>query len=545
MTMSDYTQRGSCRSILIVLAIAAGLFFNAFQAEAQPETQENLGPNINTEYAELVPIVSPDGKTLYFDRKYAPTNTGGIADPDDIYYSTLQEDGTWGPAVNIGAPLNTPGSDVLFWLSPDGNTALVYYGMQVDGRDVGLAISRRVRGKWTEPQKVSIEGLESLGDYYYAHMSADGKRLFLSYATDPKKDNYDFDIYYAPSLSNDFMRWGTPTRLPEYLNTPFSEGAPFIAADNRTLYFISDRPENYGLGDIYIARRTGDSWIKWTPPQNLGEFINSPMYEAGISIPASGDWLYTSRTEYKAQGGFGRTDIYRQKLPEDLRPKAGFVLSGTLVDRKSGEGVSGLIRITDVHGGREIAVAASGNDGRFTVVLLPGIMYKVEGSAAGYSSNAQTLDVRTEAPEAVESMTIALDATAPVESPTILFASGSAQVSGSGREKLRRMKTQLNQSVRDGTIGAIEVVGHTDSVGTDDSNQTLSERRAEAVRALLVQFGLPPNLVAASGRGETAPVASNGTDDGRALNRRVEINVLYSTTPEPEPDRPSLIPPRY
>lgn len=544
MVMTNKTRSGSKWSVIVAFTAMVALFSTAHQATAQPETQENLGPNINTEYAELVPIVSPDGKTLYFDRKYAPGNTGGVADPDDIYYSTLQANGEWGPAVNMGAPLNTAGSDVLFWLSPEGNTALVYYGKQVDGKDVGLAITRKVKGKWTEPKKIIIEGLESLGDYYYAHMSADGKRLFLSYANDPFKDRFDFDLYYSASLSNDYMRWAAPTRLPGILNSPFSEGAPFLAADNRTLYFISDRPENYGLSDIYITRRTGDSWTKWTPPQNLGPNINTPMYEAGISIPASGDWLYTSRTEYKAQGAYGKTDIYRQKLPEDMRPQAGFLLSGQLIDKKTNEGVSGLVRATELHGGREIAVTTSAKDGYFSIVLLPGAMYKVEGSAAGYASNAQTLDVRTKLPDGVESMKIPMEPTGTNDSPTILFASGSAQLSPANREKLRRLYKSFASILNAGKVERVDIVGHTDSAGTDENNQQLSERRAEATRNVLVQLGVPAAIISTSGQGEHSPIASNGSEQGRAMNRRVEISVEYSTKTEPERELPPIIPPR-
>ncbi len=544
MVMTNNFRSGSRNAILTISAAALALFLIVSAAQAQPETQENLGPNINTEYAELVPIVSPDGKTLYFDRKNAPENTGGPADPDDIYYSTLKADGTWGPAVNIGPPLNTPGSDVLFWLSPDGNTALVYHGKQVNGQDMGLAITRKVKGKWTEPKKIEIEGLESLGNYYYAHMSADGKRLLLSYAPAPERDSYNFDIFYSPALSNDYMRWGTPTPLTGMINTPFSEGAPFIAADNRTLYFISDRPENYGLSDIYVVRRTGDSWLKWTPPQNLGEFINTPMYEAGISIPASGDWLYTSRTEYKAQGGYGKTDIYRQKLPEDLRPQVGFLLSGQLIDQDSKEGVSGLVRVTDMDGGREISVTTSSSDGRFSAVLLPGIRYKVEGSAAGYATNAQTLDFRTRMAEPVESMTISLAATGTSESPVVQFATGSAQISSANREKLRRLYKSFSSMIGRNRIERIDIIGHTDSAGTDEDNMSLSERRAEAARDALVRLGVPSSLISTSGKGESSPIATNETAQGRALNRRVEINVQYNAQAEPDRPLPSMIPPR-
>jgi outer membrane protein OmpA-like peptidoglycan-associated protein len=71
----------------------------------------------------------------------------------------------------------------------------------------------------------------------------------------------------------------------------------------------------------------------------------------------------------------------------------------------------------------------------------------------------------------------------------------------------------------------LEIEGHTDSVGSDAANQSLSERRAETVRAYLVQQGVPTGSVTAAGFGKSRPVASNDTAEGRHLNRRVELVV--------------------
>lgn len=90
------------------------------------------------------------------------------------------------------------------------------------------------------------------------------------------------------------------------------------------------------------------------------------------------------------------------------------------------------------------------------------------------------------------------------------------------------------KSKLDGLIGqikgiALEVViavGHTDSVGTDKYNNKLSQRRADAVKAYLVSKGIEPNRIYTEGKGEKQPVADNKTSEGRAKNRRVEIEVV-------------------
>ncbi|HEY7840673.1 MAG TPA: OmpA family protein [Gammaproteobacteria bacterium] len=99
------------------------------------------------------------------------------------------------------------------------------------------------------------------------------------------------------------------------------------------------------------------------------------------------------------------------------------------------------------------------------------------------------------------------------------FEFDRADLTAEGRAILDRGAALLESN----TATRVEIVGHTDSRGSDEYNQGLSERRAESVRAYLESKGIAGNRLSASGRGESAPVASNDTDDGRAQNRRVEL----------------------
>ena len=109
-----------------------------------------LPEEINRYQPSIIPVISPDGKRLYFDRKLHPENIGGIYDSDDIWASELNSYNAWSDAYNIGRPLNTKFADVLFSISPDGETALVYGKNIHNLRKSGFAFaSKDSENKWS------------------------------------------------------------------------------------------------------------------------------------------------------------------------------------------------------------------------------------------------------------------------------------------------------------------------------------------------------------------------------------------------------------
>lgn len=106
------------------------------------------------------------------------------------------------------------------------------------------------------------------------------------------------------------------------------------------------------------------------------------------------------------------------------------------------------------------------------------------------------------------------------------FESGSNSLTPEGKAEINRMAKELETA----DIASIVIIGHTDSSGPEEFNLKLSEKRAEAVREELIADGIDPNIVEARGMGETQPIADNSTVEGRAKNRRVEINVNASKT---------------
>ena len=106
----------------------------------------------------------------------------------------------------------------------------------------------------------------------------------------------------------------------------------------------------------------------------------------------------------------------------------------------------------------------------------------------------------------------------------IEFASSSARIDESSAKLLDDVALAVSECP-----GVLRVEGHTDNMGEASFNDDLSRRRAEAVREALVERGLPEDRLIAEGFGETKPRADNGTRDGRARNRRIEIRVVRSS----------------
>ena len=166
------------------------------------------------------------------------------------------------------------------------------------------------------------------------------------------------------------------------------------------------------------------------------------------------------------------------------------------------------------------ATAAAGCDGAIAAApaavapraAAPGAAPAAAAAAAAAPAAAPSAPAPVAPPAAVK-VTYAADA---------FFDSGKSVLKADGKAKL----DDLTSKVKAINLEVIIAVGHTDSDGSDASNQSLSVRRAEAVKAYLVSKGIEKNRVYTEGKGEKQPVADNKTNEGKAKNRRVEIEVV-------------------
>ena len=479
---------------------------------------ENLGPTVNSSYSDQNPVISPDGQILYFNRKKHPSNFGGSEAGSDIWVSQLQSDNTWGIAYNIGPPLNNTSNNFALTATPDGNALVVGNVYNADGTmGGGVSISYKNGSLWGFPIKQDIDEYVNYSKYVEYCMSTSGKYMIMAIEADETHGGRDLYVSFRTGSGS----WSKPLNLGSEINTAVGDFVPFLASDDKTLYFSSYGHPGYGSADIFIARRLDDSWTNWSKPQNIGNVINGEGWDAGYTIAAKGDYAYFNSDRE------GSTDIYRIKLPQALQPDPVVLISGTVYDHKTKLPIAATVYYEFLSDGSDAGIAHSNPEtGEYKIVLPYGYTYGFRGYAKGYISVNQHLDL-IEVSEYKEVETdlflVPIEVGQVVRLNNIFFETGKATLKKESFPELNRVVELMEEN----PTMKLEIAGHTDNVGSETSNQQLSQSRAEAVVSYLVNNGVSGNnRLIGTGYGERMPIADNDTDLGRQLNRRVEFKIL-------------------
>ena len=470
---------------------------------------ENLGENINSDYGEYAPKISPDGETLYFIRRNYPNGYGG----EDIYVSNIDENGDWSNAQNIGIPLNNQHPNGVYSISQDGQELFLHNSYPNSSNYPSL--TRLEDQSWSDPITQFIPNFDSKGSYHNGCLSADGKYLLMSIN---RNDSYGGnDIYLMKK--DEYDNWENPMNLGPSINTYAEEGSIFIAADGQTIYFSSGGHSGYGNLDMFMSRRLDDSWYNWSKPVNLGPNINSSESDNFYVIPAKGDFIYFSST----RDGYGKEDIFRIGLPMEMRPKPVALVTGRVYNKKDNKAVPATVYYEDLESGKILgSVRTNPQNGEYQIILVVGKKYGYYAIADKFLSQSENIDLENLLEYKKESQNLLL---VPIESGqsitmnNLFFETKKFTLRNESNLELNRIIKFLEQNP---TV-KIEISGHTDDVGTDENNLILSEKRALEVYMYLISKSVTKERLTYIGYGENKPKFPNINDLNRSMNRRVEI----------------------
>lgn len=462
------------------------------------------------EYDELNPVVSADGKILYTTRIH-PNNIGDNT-KYDIWVSEKKSNGQWGDLVNIGKPLNNAGSNFVISTSPDNNTILLANTYNSDGssKSDGLSIASKGFNGWNVPKDIIIKDFKNTYKSVSFFMTTDNRVLLLGIENDKSLGLKDIFV----SFVNNDGTWSSPMNIGKTINTFEEEANPFLAADGRTMYFASKGHGGYGYHDLYVTKRLDDTWTNWSEPKNLGNLINSPQSDLFYFVTAKGDKAYISKNG----------DIF--ELDNTVKQDPVVLVRGKVYDSKTKKIMSAPIVYNALKTNKELGTAISDpSTGSYSIVLPYGEKYSFMAEKEGYYAVTQNVDLS----DLKEYKEIEVDLYLnPIEKGEIIrlnnifFASGKYELLAESYGELDK----LLQVLKSNSKMKIEISGHTDAVGADADNLILSNNRANAVMNYLLGKGIAKDRLSAKGYGETKFIATNDTDEGKQLNRRVEFVIL-------------------
>ncbi len=483
---------------------------------------KNLGPTINTQYAEHSPVITQDDKLLLFtsrgaDVTGADSKKKGVAADgeyfEDIFESRRIDDENWEKPRSLSGVLNGKGHDASIQVF-DNDTKMLMYRNDEDG---DFFVTEKTGGDWTAPVKLN----SNINSKYFesdAFVTPDGKTLYFS--TGKYSEDGTLDLYYSTRAAGG--DWGPAKSLGGAINTKYDDDSPFISKDGKTLYF-SSRGHNT-MGDYDVFKSSWDSvGRKWGRPENMGYPINTPDADTYYRLSPDGSYAYLS--SYRI-GGYGEKDIYTINYIKNTNvrgkvisakdsvtviPGVELVFSGTQADKTP-------ISFRDI----------SKADGAYGVTVLSGRTYQVAVSKDGKNIETQEFAVPV---STNDTTTITKNFYVNYIDTTSVGGLAFKNIYFDTDKYFLRPEsiTELNKiaaTLKSYAGVNISVEGHCDSRNTDEYNMVLGQNRAEAAYNYLTKQGIAQTRMATVSYGERRPAAPNDSEQNMQLNRRDEFKVV-------------------
>lgn len=422
-----------------------------------------------------IEVVNNEGRLfLYKDTK------GG-----ELYYSEF-DNNEWGDLVEFDSKIVNSGIESHFFINEDANRVL--FTARKKGRDADMDILESFRdpssGKWEKPIPLS-ETINSEFDEDFAFLSRDGKTLYFSSKGFGSIGGFDV---FKSEFNTTTGAWSAPESLKYPTNTPDDDIQFKLNKDETSGYFVSDRFESKGEFDVYFFHSSDKVQMEGLvldpegKPVERAEIHFMPQRSTGLLVKTMTD----ARGAYKAKVSGNDEITIEISIDHEL------VFEDKMIMPKVGEYPVAIHRDFKLSTDKKVVQHADFHleDPKYTEVENIGNKFR--------HSNRALLS-------------------------NLYFNFDSNEITNEGSKALLDLVESLkkNEHIR------IEIAGHTDSVGDEQVNMTISLSRAQTVKDRLISYGISTTRLVARGYGETKPLASNDDElEGRELNRRTEITVL-------------------
>jgi len=472
-----------------------------------------MGTTINSEYPEYTPVLNANSNTMVFTSR-RENNTGnkktidGNYKAEDIYITTKNNNGEWNQAAKLTANINTNKNEAVTWISKNGDDMILC-------KEEDLYESYLVNGVWSKPTPISM--INSTYRETHASYSPDGNTIYFT--TDNPEIATIGGLDICKIEKDPSGEWKKPV-LVENINSPLNEDDPTLMADGKTLYFSSQGFESLGGYDMF--KTTLNNEMEFSQPQNLGFPLNTEANEPFMSITADGKKAYLSSD----RGEDGEQNIYEIIFQDKI--KVSLLVEVYDIDTK--QLINSNVTVTNVKNKTNVYMdnATTGVFGNTDIEL--NTFYHFTASAKGYSTadtNLNTIPIQEFNPDTFryvqkiylkadkKEMDINFD-------KTVHFEYGKFDMIPSSILIVNKIKEVLSNNPG----LTIIINAHTDNVGSENFNYTLSNKRGNAVLQWFVNNGIDANRITVKGFGEDKPMVKNDTDADRAKNRRAEIEFI-------------------
>ena len=479
-----------------------------------------LSYNVNsTNMAELNPQITGDGNALFFTRKYPQGN----GTRDKAMVALLGKDSQWKKAVVLPSPINRYGRSTST-VSPGIDGTRIYINGLRGGKSdkFGISLSTVEGNKFSEPEAHEIKKWVNRARSRTRKLSTDEQILIC--ALNDGKGNGQLDLYVSFRKEKLFKTIYTqPINLGPIINTGANENFGFLAADNKTLYFSSAGHHGYGSSDIFMSRRLDETWTNWSEPVNMGPIINSNQWDGYFTTDAQGKIGYIAGN----RDGQEFSAIYQVPLFAETQPDPVIIVKGKVLDQASNQPIDATIyfRPISVKEAESKIIRSDKKTGEYTAIFQKGYNYEIVAEKKGYFpiSEYLKLDSLEDFANVEKNLFLKkIEKGEVIRLNNIFFDFGKATLKEESYFELDRLFKLMSENPK----MKIEIGGHTDNVGTAAYNKKLSNERAEAVVNYLVSKGIDKSRLTFAGYGPDQPVSTNETEEGRALNRRVEFKII-------------------